>query len=326
MTSFRGSSSASSSSGTSMPPLATTSSSIGHGHHHHHTSRPSMADRSIVSYGGMPTPSTSGNGHILSSSSYNNSAPPSSIPSTSNSSTTTIDSPIAAANSAANRSANSAYGLYQNCIALRKKLKRVPGFAERYLVGDSIDSATDQQDGNGSGSSTATAGSPLSPNTSTSTSTTIGGTGPSDIINDPVSQICKCLRLGSSLCYLFNTLGSTTEKKLQVNDQDGTTNNLNFKACQRSAAHFVMACNTTLGWNDEDIFRVSELYSPDTNGTVKVSLKHKRGVSSRRKKHAQGSTIRFVRALATLSTGWRIDQAMQADGELNDMLIILCTR
>lgn len=57
------------------------------------------------------------------------------------------------------------------------------------------------------------------------------------------------------------------EKRLDVNPDASL---INFKPCQRGVAHFVMACSTQLGWGDEDMFRVGELYSPDTNGTVKV--------------------------------------------------------
>ena len=65
---------------------------------------------------------------------------------------------------------------------------------------------------------------------------------------------------------------SLPEKRLDVNPDASLTTN--YKACQRAAAHFVMACSTQLGWNDEDMFRVGELYSQDTNGTVKVSKEH----------------------------------------------------
>lgn len=94
-----------------------------------------------------------------------------------------------------------------------------------------------------------------------------------DNINDPVSRILNILRLGSSLCYIFNMINP--EKRLDVNP-DASLNN--FKACQRGVAHFVMACSTQLGWGDEDMFRVGELYSPDTNGTVKVGCQRVRHV------------------------------------------------
>lgn len=210
---------------------------------HGHASRPSMADRSFTSFAG----SSSSSSYALASSS----APGPSIGNAG------IDLPVAAFNSAANRSANAASGLYQTCIALLKRLRRVPGFAERYLDIPDTSASFD--------SDASSLASPLSP-TTPSTSSAMPATALPTDINDPVSQICKSLRLGASLCYIFNMINP--EKRLDVNPD---ANLANFKACQRAAAHFVMACSTQLGWNDEDMFRVGELYSPDTNGTVKVS-------------------------------------------------------
>lgn len=177
-----------------------------------------------------------------------------------------IDSPVAA-NSIANRTANAAYGLYQNCLSLRRQLRRIPGF-EDYFSRDAAsmaDAASEYARAAASSSSNNDATSPLSPT----------GTGPpaidasAAIANDPVSQLCRIFRLGSSLCYIWNALGQG--KALEVNPDASPTN---FKACQRAAAHFIMACNTQLGWSDDDIFRITELYSPDTNGTVKVRRVH----------------------------------------------------
>ena len=178
-----------------------------------------------------------------------------------------IDSPVAA-NSIANRTANAAYGLYQNCLSLRRQLRRVPGFAAAFL--DNVnDGAGNENAGSDYPPASSDATSPLSPTgTGPPTSATIDATAHANAnANDPVSQVCRTLRLGSSLCYIWNTLGQG--KPLEVNPDASPTN---FKACQRAAAHFVMACNTQLGWNDDDIFRITELYSPDTNGTVKVSI------------------------------------------------------
>lgn len=173
-----------------------------------------------------------------------------------------IDSPVAA-NSIANRTANAAYGLYQNCLRLRRQLRRIPGFEAAYIEKDAANMSDAASEYARSSAAAGDVTSPLSP-TSTGPPT-IDAT--ATIANDPVSQICRIMRLGSSLCYIWNVLGQG--KPLDVNPDASPTN---FKACQRAAAHFVMACNTQLGWNDDDIFRITELYSPDTNGTVKVSF------------------------------------------------------
>jgi cell division control protein 24 len=86
-----------------------------------------------------------------------------------------------------------------------------------------------------------------------------------NVSDDPVSQSLHTLRLGSSLCYLFNSLG--LQHQLDVNPA-ATMSNL--KACQRGTAHFVMACKQDLKWPDTDLFAIHELYGQDTNGVVKV--------------------------------------------------------
>jgi hypothetical protein len=250
---------------TGMPSTTTTTLSG-------HAARPSMADRSFTSFAGSSSSSLSGlgfNGGINGAHHHHHY----------HSSSSGIDSPVAS-NSATNRTANGAYGLYQTCLSLRSKLERVPGYAERYLEDDNnSNNALGASGGSSSiisnsNNDDASLPSPLSPtvvgmptSSSSAPSASTSGLPTAAEINDPVSQICKSLRLGSSLCYIFNMLNP--EKRLDVNPD---ANPLNFKACQRAAAHFVMACRTQLGWNDNDIFRISELYSPDTNGTVKVSL------------------------------------------------------
>lgn len=265
-TSFRGASlppsstsSAPSTSSSSSYPAFNGGSTSHHGPNHvnGHLSRPSMADRSFTSFAGSSSSSIhGGNVSAVSSSSYIHS----------NGHSNGIDLPVAAMNSAANRSANAAGGLYQMCIALLKRLRRVPGFAERYLDTPTTETST-SSNSNTPDNSNSDLSSPLSPITPSIPTSSTSSLLPTDT-SDPVSQICQAFRLGSSLCYIFNM--TNPEKRLDVNPDASLTNN--FKACQRAAAHFVMACSTQLGWNDEDMFRVGELYSQDTNGTVKVSL------------------------------------------------------
>lgn len=170
--------------------------------------------------------------------------------------TSALDSaaPLPSMTSLANRTANSAYGLYQNCLSLRRQLRRVPGFEDAFLK------PNDQQQGQAGvgadGSSTSGEG----------LASSISPTALPSLPDDPVSEVCRCLRLGSSLCYLFNQLGIA--EPLDINPDASPTN---FKACQKGAAHFIMACSKHLGWTSEDqIFKVTELFSQDTNGTVKV--------------------------------------------------------
>ncbi|KAK9893481.1 hypothetical protein P389DRAFT_181959 [Cystobasidium minutum MCA 4210] len=282
-TSFRGASlppssslpstSSSSTPSTSTYPAFNGGSGAPHHHHHHHDrstsshvvngnghlSRPSMADRSFTAFAGTSSSSLHGANTSLVSSSSSSSASYSHNGNGSNG----IDLPVAAMNSAANRSANAAGGLYQMCIALLKRLRRVPGFAERYLD-TAPDASAPSSSNNTPDNSNSDLSSPLSPTTPSIPSSTLSLL-PTDT-SDPVSQVVQTLRLGASLCYIFNM--TRPEKRLDVNPDASLTSN--YKACQRASAHFVMACSTQLGWNDEDMFRVGELYSQDTNGTVKV--------------------------------------------------------
>lgn len=185
-------------------------------------SRPSLGDhRSVTSYTTTSSATTPGSGASIL-------APPGS----------SSDSPVQSSGSIANRTAHAQYGLYQQCLTLQRRLKRVPGFAGLYLIND--------YDNGG----TVTAATPLSPTD-----------GPSD----PVNTVCGCLRLGASLTYMFNLLGEG--KPLDV-DPDATPTNS--KACKKSAAHFIMACHQRLGWPYEEMFTTTELLSQSTNGVVKV--------------------------------------------------------
>ncbi|GAA5827831.1 hypothetical protein JCM11251_007693 [Rhodosporidiobolus azoricus] len=155
-----------------------------------------------------------------------------------------------ATNSALNKVASASSSIYQNARTLRDRLLRVPTFEERFFA---IAGSTDGAYGYSG------AASPL---------TSQGFNGREDETiqaSDPVSQVLSVLRLGSSLCYLFNQLGHAHQ--LDVNPQ-ATLSNL--KACQRGAAHFIMACKQDLNWPEGDLFAVNELYGQDTNGVVKV--------------------------------------------------------
>ncbi|GAA6007512.1 hypothetical protein JCM11491_004191 [Sporobolomyces phaffii] len=167
------------------------------------------------------------------------------------------DTPVAT-NSALNKQASASSSLFQNCLSVRDRLSRVPGFKARFFDNEELLSPA------------AGAGS-----TAWSGASGFGGGGtpggaddasnPFGSQSDPVSQCLNVLRLGSSLCYLFNKLGHAHQ--LDVNPA-ATLGNL--KACQRGTAHFVMACKQDLGWTEGDLFAVNELYYQDTNGVVKV--------------------------------------------------------
>ncbi|GAA5872747.1 hypothetical protein JCM1840_004507 [Sporobolomyces johnsonii] len=165
------------------------------------------------------------------------------------------DTPVAT-NSALNKAASASSSLYQNCLSVRDRLSRVPDFKARFFDNDEL-LAHAAAGLNGAGTGAAWGGSGF------------GGagedSGPFGSQADPVSQCLNVLRLGSSLCFLFNQLGHSHQ--LDVNPA-ATLGNL--KACQRGTAHFVMACKQDLKWPESDLFAVNELYYQDTNGVVKV--------------------------------------------------------
>lgn len=88
----------------------------------------------------------------------------------------------------------------------------------------------------------------------------------SGIANDPVSLLWQCFRKGSSLCVLFNALKPA--KPLIVNSEAHLTS---INACKASVYHFLLACRNELGYGDDDLFSISQLYQDDTNGFIKVA-------------------------------------------------------
>ena len=85
-------------------------------------------------------------------------------------------------------------------------------------------------------------------------------------VQDPVNYLWKCFRLGASLCHLYNA----TQPDIELSTRPvATTSNLN--ACKAEVYHFLLACRNHLHFSDENLFTISELYSENTNGFVKVT-------------------------------------------------------
>lgn len=93
---------------------------------------------------------------------------------------------------------------------------------------------------------------------------------------DPVSDLWRCFRLGASLCHIYNA--TLPDIELSVRPEPSTTN---LNACKAEVYHFLLACKNHLHFADEDLFTISELYSENTNGFVKVS----NSIERRRPKH-----------------------------------------
>ncbi|KAH8550814.1 hypothetical protein BGW37DRAFT_457143 [Umbelopsis sp. PMI_123] len=161
------------------------------------------------------------------------------LPSVNGLSVSSIDSPLPT-NSITNKPASSS--LYHTCRSVLDRLSDVPGF-DFYLDMENLP--------------------PLnltSPTTSEPSTPTIGANN-----GDPLSKLWQIARQGSSLCLLFNTLKPETPLKI---NQDPGLNTVN--SCKASVYHFLVACKKQLDFSESDLFTITDLYSNDTNGFVKV--------------------------------------------------------
>lgn len=155
-------------------------------------------------------------------------------------SVTSIDSPLPT-NSITNKPASSS--LYHTCRSVLDRLSDVPGF-DFYLDMENVPPMN-----------------LTSPTTSEPSTPTLGANS-----GDPLSKLWQIARQGSSLCLLFNTLKPETPLKI---NQDPGLNTVN--SCKASVYHFLVACKKQLEFSESDLFTITDLYSNDTNGFVKVS-------------------------------------------------------
>jgi cell division control protein 24 len=126
-----------------------------------------------------------------------------------------------------NKKADPAQGLYQTCVNLRDRLRDVPDF-EKFL-----DPPEDADP---------------------------------DIPEDPVTQLWRCFRMGSSLCVLFNA----TRPVELIRDERLSPHLKTINDCKAATFHFLKGIKNELGIDGEEAFMIHNLYSDDTNGFVKV--------------------------------------------------------
>ncbi|KAI7847930.1 hypothetical protein BDC45DRAFT_547368 [Circinella umbellata] len=186
-----------------------------------------------------------------------------------------IDTPLPSASNI-NKAAVQGASLYHTCRSVLDRLASVDGMTE-FLDNEDIITPTP---------STTT---PLNPSTSTSTASSISSIGitepttptmpttpilgathtsssNSNNTTDPLSKLWSICRRGLPLCILFNAL--QPETPLKVDDRDPNLNQIN--TCKASVYHFLVACRTQLEFPEDDVFTITDLYSNDTNGFVKV--------------------------------------------------------
>lgn len=81
---------------------------------------------------------------------------------------------------------------------------------------------------------------------------------------DPVTHLWQFLRLGSSLCALFNALQPRNLLNVVVTSD--------VKTCKRSVYDFVQGCKSELGYSDDELFTISNVYSDNTTELLKVRV------------------------------------------------------
>jgi len=132
-----------------------------------------------------------------------------------------------ASDSIINRGADPAQGLYQTCLTLRERLRDVPEF-EKFLE------PPEDADPN--------------------------------VPEDPVTQLWRCFRMGSSLCVLFNATRPTE----LIQDARLCPSLKTVNDCKAATFHFLKGIKQELQIDGDDAFMIHNLYSDDTNGFVKV--------------------------------------------------------
>jgi cell division control protein 24 len=163
-----------------------------------------------------------------------------------------------AANFVSNRPANAESSLYQISLTLISRLERVPGM-QVYL--DACENDHLLQPSRDSGSTTDLTQEIRSPTAST-TSLLIGNISAGNRV-DPVTKLWRFLRMGSSLCALFNGLNPKNPLKAGPPSND-------VKASKRAVYDFVQGCKAELDYSDDELFTISNVFSDSTADLIKV--------------------------------------------------------
>ncbi|CAD6445466.1 eb4a9a79-5adb-418e-80e2-96be347af312 [Sclerotinia trifoliorum] len=134
---------------------------------------------------------------------------------------------VIATNNIINQRADASRSLYQICVNLRLRLAQVPGFNGHFVDSDDEDEAEEDM--------------------------------------DPVSSLWRCLRKGTPLVTLYNTLKPAEPLPLPDNKMAEP------KKSKMAAFKFVEACMKDLQIPPGDVFALSDLFGDDTTGFVKVT-------------------------------------------------------
>jgi cell division control protein 24 len=133
---------------------------------------------------------------------------------------------VVATNNIINQRADASRSLYQICVNLRQRLAQVPGFDSHLIDSDDEDEGDDDM--------------------------------------DPVSSLWRCLRKGTPLMTIYNTI--QPEEPLPPIDERMAEP----KRVKIAAFKFVEACLKDLKLPAGECFSLSDLFGDDTTGFVKV--------------------------------------------------------
>lgn len=79
---------------------------------------------------------------------------------------------------------------------------------------------------------------------------------------DPVTQLSQLFQQGSPLCIIFNAV--KPQFKLPVVSSD------DLKICKKSIYDFILGCKQHFAFNDEELFKISDIFSNSTSDLVRV--------------------------------------------------------
>ncbi|KAK9386569.1 hypothetical protein V1515DRAFT_571718 [Lipomyces mesembrius] len=199
---------------------------------------------------------------------------------TSSSSTVSSSAPPTPSTLLSNRPPLTGASLYQISLTLISRLASVHGLAV-YLAHARIPSPTDTSSMLFSASYFDTATTPDASSASELQleASPVARTVSNDI--DPVTQLWRFLRQGTSLCVLFNALNRTIVpdngdniiiSDLIVPDPEVLApSQQDLKTCKRGVYEFVNACKSRLRFADDDLFTVTNVFSDDTTHLLQVT-------------------------------------------------------
>lgn len=92
---------------------------------------------------------------------------------------------------------------------------------------------------------------------------------PPSIPLDPVTQLWSLFRLGAPLCILFNMLQPLSPLPVDPNAAANRAST-DIRTCKRSVYDFVQGCKAELGYEDDELFTISNIFTDHTRDFIKA--------------------------------------------------------